>query len=224
MNFLKTVLVSVVVAVIVFVAGWLVVSPSSANSTLGASFANVQSTVWQFTGGISLDPGGSNGNGGDVLITKGGTMAAGQNTACYTNKTGRTQFFDYADVALTGGYASSSMRLSVISTTTPCTSLVASQYYAAPTPTASSTFLIDNDLIPTSTPPNYVINADVNGGTNATGTVPVLDGSSVLILLRTDRLTNTCTGAGSGTGACETSTSTNRGFNLNWFLEGHYRP
>ncbi len=221
MTTVKSIVTSLVVAVLVFVAGWAIVKPASVGSTteaLGAGAAQVQQTIWQFASGISLDQSSGSGSSGTVEFTKSGTIGPGQNQGVWTNKTGRTVYIDYGDIALTGsGFASSSMRVSGVATTS--SSLPTSMAYTAPVQTASSTLLVDNRPIATSSPGRLlVINSDTNQGANATGTVAVLDGSSFIWQLRQDSAV-VCTGS-----VCEQATSTNRGFNLDWYIHGHYRP
>lgn len=237
MKTIQNIILTVVVAAFVGGASALIVAPKQTTTAvidagvqaaqdLGAAvngIANVQAVIWQFSEGISLDAGGSNGGNGDILITKGGTLGPGQNQGGWTNKTGRTVYVDYAEFDAVGtGFASSSLRISAFSTTTATVST--GMFLTAPVQTgagaiASSSLLIDNRLIATSSPALYLtINSDLNPGTNATGTVAVPDGSSVLFYLRQDSAVN-CTGS-----SCEAATSTNKGINaFNWFLSGHYK-
>ena len=207
MNTKKVIGISLVVAVLVCF-GFL--KFTDAGSALGASISNVQSVLWQFKAGISLDSASNGADGGSVILARSGTIAAGQNQGYWTNKTGRTVFVDYGDVAL-NGVASSSVRVSVAtSTLTALTNNFAAPYGS----------LIDNQLIATSTPQvAAVVNSDVGSGTNSKGTIEVPDGTSVIFLIRQDD-SRACTGA-----TCETATSTNRGWTTaNWFMEAHYRP
>jgi hypothetical protein len=222
MTTFKNVIVTVIVAAVVaFGVASLAVSATTGKS-LGASASQVQSVLWQFTNGISLDPGNSSAGGnGDYVFTKGGTIPAGANQAVWINKTGRTVYVDYADV-ITTGIASSSMRVSAVATSSVSTSTLAttasSMWLTAPIANPAGGLLIDNVQIGTSSPKNTIINTDVGPGTNASGTIPVADGSGIIFSLRQNN-PNNCTGS-----ACEQATSTNRGFNLTWFLEGHYQP
>lgn len=221
----KNILVTVIVAAVVAAGIAYVVAPQAVSSTLGTSASNVQQTLWQFTKGMIEEPASRTGKGPSAVFTQSGTLLAGQNIDYWTNKTGRTVLIDYGDVIQTlaagmtssTGYASSTMRISMFATTT----LSNINPYIAPKVSTStmSNFLIDNARMATGTPPNYIWNADVNGGTNATGTIAVPDGSSVVIFLQQGDYEPGCTGS-----VCEPATSTNRGFNLNWFLSGHYVP
>lgn len=217
----KNILTTVVVAALVAAGIALIVTPSvvvQATQTLGASADNVQQTLWQFTKGVILEPATHTGTGPSMVFTRSGSIVKGTNYDVFKNSTGRTVILDYADLVQTGGYASSTMRISIFATTTVPTSI--NPYVAPKVSTSSmSNFLIDNARIATSSAPNYLWNSDVGGGTNATGTIAVPDGSSVVIFLQQGDYEPGCTGS-----VCEPATSTNRGFNLNWFVEGHYVP
>lgn len=217
MSTFKNVLLTAVVALIVAAGVSYAVAPAVASQTLGASAANVQQVIWQFTKGVMLEGSTKTGSGSSAVFTASGTLGKGQYIDYWTNKTGRTVLVDYGDVVQTGGYASSTMRVSILATTT--TSAI--NPYVAPKVSTStmSNFLIDNARLATSTPPNFAINADVGGGTNATGTIAVPDGTSIVVLLQQGDYEPGCTGS-----VCEPATSTNRGFNLNWFIQGHYVP
>lgn len=218
MSTLKSLVLTVVVAVVVAAGVSYVVAPSVTSSTLGGSINNVQSVIWQFSKGVSLDSSDSNGGGGSVLVTKSGTIGTGQNQGVWTNKTGRTVYVDYADVITTGA-ASSSFKITALATTT--SSIAASMWLTAPTSAtaATTTTLIGDAILATSSPAGYIINSDITTGmTNASGTVPVLDGQSLIFYIR-QAFGNACTGS-----VCEQATSTNRGFNLSWYLQAHYRP
>lgn len=214
----KNILTTVIVAAVVAAGIAWFVAPNAVSQGLGTSADNVQQVIWQFTKGVMLEGASKTGKNSSAVFTASGTLAPGQNIDYWTNKTGRTVLFDYADVVQTGtGYASSTMRISVFATST----VSGINPYVAPKVSTSSlsNFLIDNVRMGTSSPSNYVWNADVNGGTNATGTIAVPDGSSLVLFLQQGDYQANCTGS-----ICEPATSTNRGFNLNWFAEGHYVP
>lgn len=219
MKTISNIFLTVVVAAMVSAGVAYVVAPQVTSQALGTSINNVQQVLWAFTKGVSLEPASHTTTGPSAVFTRSGSIPAGQNQAYWTNDLGRTAYIDYGEADIIG-LASSSMRISAFATTT--TSVAASMSYTAPIATTSlnlgaSTLLIDNVQIPTSTP-YFMVNTDINAGSQASGTVAVLPGATVMFLLRQDRAT-VCTGS-----LCETSTSTNRGFNVNWFISGHYIP
>lgn len=203
MTTIKNIFVSVVVAAIVSLGVSFIVAPKQTTQVVGAVSGNVQSVTWTFLNGISLD-------GLTSHIESSGTIPAGANQGFWTNKTGRTVYVDYADLAFQG-VASSSVRVSVATSTT---SSIANNFAA---PFGS---LIDNQLLATSTPlAAAIINSDIGAGTNGKGTIVVLPGVSVVFFFRQDDI-RACNGA-----TCETATSTNRGFStVQWFMQGHFRP
>lgn len=235
---IKNILVTVIVAAIVAGGFTYALAPQlvseamqqassatqQASDSLGASAANVQQVFWQFTKGVMIEGPTRTGVGSSAIFTASGVLGTSQNIDYWTNKTGRTVLIEGTDViqqAGTGGsskgYASSTMRISVFATTT----ISNINPYVSPKVSSStmSNFLIDNVRVATSSPVNYVWNGDIGGGTNATGTIAVPDGSSVVIFLQQGDYQANCTGS-----VCEAATSTNRGFNLGWFLSGHYVP
>lgn len=204
-------ILSVIIAVVVLVVGLNFVGNSTPVISqrvgqVGADGGTYNSPV-SFVAGISLD------SNNELVVSKSSVMGPGVNQAFYQNKTGRIVYVDYIDaypVSTTNNFgavttASSSMRVSVGTSTTASIA----NNFAAPFAT-----LIDNALIATGTP--MVVNSDKDVGTNGRGTIPVLPGQYIYILMRQDS-GNTCTGS-----ICETATSTNRGFNLKWYLEFHY--
>ena len=213
MTTIKNILVTVVVAALVSV-GFYTLAPRQA-ATLGTSINNVQQVIWGFTKGVSLEGASKTGTGSNVVFSKSGTILAGQNQDGWTNDTGRTVYFDYGD-AINTGTASSSFRISVVATSSA--SISPSMALTAPIANPAGGLLIDNVLLATSSPANFVINSDINAGTQASGTVPVLSGQRIIFFLRQNSA-HFCTGS-----ICETATSTNRGFNVNWYLQGHYIP
>lgn len=210
-------IISLVVALVVGLGFAAHKSPAPVSTVGGTIDGGTYSAPQNFTQGVSL-------GGTEIKFTKAGIIPAQQNHATYFNNTGRVVYIDYTEmdvipttnnIAYTAyANASSSMRFSAGTTTSNTSATLNTFDYSAPFAT-----LIDNVLVATSTTgvATTSINSDINVGRDQ-GTVPVLPGQYVYFIFRQDS-TGTCNGS-----TCETATSTNRGFNVHWFMEGHYSP
>ncbi len=134
-------------------------------------------------------------------------LAAGQNQAFFTNRTGHTMILDYAE-ALTDGIASSSFKIFVATTTATAASTTFdfSQPYSS---------MITGDVLSTSSPALSLITSGGATTTTRKSAIAVADGQSVVLgMIQTYGVG--CTGS-----VCEAATSTNRGFNVKGKVHFH---
>ena len=154
------------------------------------------------------------GFGGDnVLFTRNGVVGAGFNSGSWQNRTGRTVYIDLATITTTGTASSSSLVYGYATSTLPSTT------YDFTAPTSANRMAINAFPIATSSAATTTSSIEKR---LAGGVISVPDGWYFVVLLRQD--TTNADIACAAAGLCETATSTNRGFNLEWFFRGYFKP
>ena len=207
-NLIPSAVVALVVSLLAF-AGFSVMQPTAEVPSLPGAEATALGDI----NGVAIESPyvfkAGSGDGGDFLtITENGTINAGSNQGSWRNDTNRTVFIDTVSLFPTG--TASTTFIYYVGTSTAATY---TSDYTAPYAT-----LIDGYRIPTSTP-QLVINNHEHAGTLGRNIISVDPGEYVNIAFFQGYLETGCTGA-----TCETATSTNRGFNLDWYLRGHFKP
>lgn len=133
-------------------------------------------------------------------------LAAGSDRACWRNATGANIRVQYSEMGYLAGQASSSMRLTLLATTS--TSLPASHAYTAYAQNASST-LIGLTIFATSTVASTTNSVEYAIRNNGVGYMTsVAPNMSVCFARQQGDLVASCT-AGTEAGKCESATSTN---------------
>lgn len=207
----KNVIIAAVVALVVSLlgsAGFVqtidTVPVSSFNGEqvdLGAIQGTVMESPYIFKNGAGM-------GGNHLTFTADGKIEARSNQAFWRNTTGRTVFVDLAEMVTTG-VASTTFQFFIGTTTSASITDNFTNPYAS---------LVDAYSLATSSPAWRSVNSIKDPGTNGRGVIPVLSGEYVYFTFQQDNA-NACTGA-----ICETATSTNRGFNVDWYLRGHFKP
>lgn len=147
--------------------------------------------------------------GTDILKTVKLTVGAGDDQVSLRNTTGRTWYVSDGETGFTSGTASSTFRMSIVSTTT--SPIADGRDYSAATPLAGNNLLMTG-LFATST------TATTSNSFKATGTglVKVADGDYLICYVNRD---TACVTNG---GYCEQATSTNRGV-TNFYCKAQIR-
>lgn len=195
----KKTMLAAVVALVAFL-GAIFATSSNAPAPEGdvGGPSNVQDSA-VFTNGVGF------GKTGYLMFDTNGTIGAGSNQASWRNTLGRTVYIDLAYLR-TSGTASTTFRFGIATST----AATVNNYTA---PFAS---LINNYRIATSSAATTTSSLARSMGEPL---IPVASGEYVNIYFQQGYGQTNCTGA-----VCETATSTNRGFNVDWYLRGHYKP
>lgn len=194
-----------VVALIVVVACFVGLN-SKIEDTQKAVLENLGGSGGQFYGAPEMVDGVSLGKEDIIKNTKKLSLLAGDNNLGWKNNTGRTVYVS-ATVVSNTGVASSTMTIDVATSTSQNITDYSDPFSE----------VIDSFSLATSSPAGTIANSFVDGGTNGTGYVQVADQEWVSLLL------SATAGTGCDGSACETATSTNRGFNLDVYLDYFYK-
>lgn len=191
-------------------------STPTPDAPTGAQSGPVQNVPWNFTQGAGL-------GGPSVTFTQGGVIPLGSNQASWRNLTGRTVYIDLAAISVIASSSSTFSAANIWASSTSAIYAYASTTaprtlydFTAPAVNATSTLLISNFALATSSTATTTSSYDKNLGGKV---VQVPNGGYVVFLQQAQSVSCPTTA-----GACESATSTNRGFNLQYFVRGYYNP
>ncbi len=179
-------------------------APVEPEQTLGGFSGGATQGVTANTNGV--------GTGYDyALVTRAGTIPLGSNQGAWCNSgakgVGKTVYVDLARIT-TSATASSTMKVYVATSTS---ATIASDFNA-PFGTLINNFPIATSSLATTT-------GSTDYRRTGFGIIAVPVGQCVVTQIQAAAATCPTTG-----GSCESATSTNRGFTLDWMLEGYYKP
>lgn len=203
-------LVAGAVLVLVVVVVW---ATSGSNEPAPVTKAEPAPKAGSLTGTVEESVGlyrhGINTGSEYISFDKSGTIGAGSNQASWRNTTGRTVYVDLLTAIKTATGSTTSGWIFYAGTSSAATY---STDFTAPVWAP----LIDGAESASGTPPT--VYSSIEYSTAGLSIIPVLDGEYLNIAFFTRYFSN-CTGA-----TCEKATSTNRGFNVDWYFRGHYKP
>jgi len=178
-------------------------TPTDESAQSTGSGGNVTQQVDIYTNGVGT------GNA-HAVFSRSGTIALGANQGAWCNSgvrsVGKTAYVNFAGIT-TSGTASSTMKVFIATSTT---ATIASDYVA---PFGS---LINNFQLATSSLATTTSSIDYKRA--GFGTIPVPVGQCAVVQIQAASVSCPTTG-----GSCESATSTNRGFSLDWILQGYYK-
>lgn len=195
-------LVALVAVGLLFLVGS---SPSSA-PVVENSVGGVSQEIDFYVNGVGFGP-------DFATFSQSGTIGSGRNSGSWENKTGRTVYVDLSTMTTTGTASSSSIVYGYASSTLPSTT------YDFTAPASANRMTIGAFSIATSSVATTTSSIEK---APAGKVISVPDGWYLIFLLRQD--TTNASIACAAAGLCETATSTNRGFNVDWYFRGFFKP